>query len=41
MRIKATILAFAALLLASCETMQCGTDSGPKDGGGCSAHQKF
>ena len=41
MWIRAAILAIAALALAACETMECGTDSGPKDGGGCSAHQKF
>ena len=41
MWIRAAILAIAALALVGCETMECGTDSGPKQGGGCSAHQKF
>lgn len=38
---RALIVALAALALAGCETMNCGTDSGPHSGAGCAAHQKF
>jgi hypothetical protein len=39
--LRAAILALAALILAGCETMDCGTDRGPDQGAGCSTHQKF
>jgi hypothetical protein len=39
--LKAVILALAALILAGCETMNCGTENGPDQGAGCSAHRKF
>jgi len=38
---RLALLALAALILAGCETMDCGSDSGPHSGAGCSAHHKF